>query len=297
MPDGEIWHGLKRLRKDNTGYDLKQLLIGAEGTLGIVTGAVLKLFPRPAEKITALVGVASPGDAVALLSYAQNTTGGAATSFELMSRPCVELVAKHFPDIRDPLNDPHPWYVLMEFSSGSTDTLTSTIENLLSAALEKGLITDAIIAQSGAQSDMLWRMRHSIPFAGQHEGPGAHHDISVATSDIPAFLEKADEAAKSIVPDVHFITFGHIGDGNLHYNVYPPLGTAQDALVEFIPAIESAVYDVIEEFNGSISAEHGIGQHRRDSLAARKSPIELEMMRAIKNALDPDGIMNPGKML
>jgi len=297
LPNGEIWNGLKRLRKDNTGYDLKQLLIGGEGTLGVVTGAVLKLFPLPAEKLTALAGAPSAADAVALLSHAQEATGGAASSFELMSRRCIEFVVKHIPDTRDPLGAPHPWYVLMEFSYGQASGLRETMETMLAEALEKNLINDAVIAESEAQTQALWRIRHSISEAINGEGLGARHDVSVATSDIPDFLDKAGAVVERLAPGARVVAFGHIGDGNVHYDVAPAEGAGKHALDDKRPEIEAAVYDVIGGFDGSISAEHGIGRHRRDTLAKRKSAVDLNMMRAIKNALDPKGIMNPGKML
>ena len=297
LPNGEIWNGLKRLRKNNTGYDLKQLLIGGEGTLGIVTGAVLKLFPQPAEKVTACAGVKSAQEAVALLSFAQGETGGGVTSFELMSRLCVDLVLKHIPDTRDPLSAPHPYYVLMEVSSGQASGLRGSMENMLGRALENGLIEDAMIAESEAHTQMLWRIRHSLSEAINGEGLGARHDVSVATSDIPAFLDKAGAEVERIAPGSRVVAFGHIGDGNVHYDVVGPEGAGPHALDNKRPEIESAVYDVIDSFDGSISAEHGVGRHRRDTLAKRKSAVELDMMRAIKNALDPKGIMNPGKML
>ena len=296
-PAGDIWDGLKRLRKDNTGYDLKQLFIGGEGTLGIVTGAVLKLFPLPAEKITAFAGVPSAAAAVELLALAQETTGGAATSFELMARICIDLVLKHIPDTRDPLSAPHPYYVLMEFSASEAGLLRGRIEALLEAALDKGLVEDATIAESEAQAEALWRMRHSMSEAINGEGLGARHDVSVATSDIPAFLDKAGAAVKRIVPDARIVAFGHIGDGNVHYDIVGPEGADPHALDGARKEIETAVYDVIGDFKGSISAEHGVGRHRRDEIARRKSPVEIEMMRAVKKALDPKGIMNPGKML
>jgi len=297
MPNGEIWNGLKRLRKDNTGYDLKQLLIGGEGTLGIVTGAVLKLFPQPKETVTAFAGVASAADAVALLAHAQNATGGAASSFELMSRLSIELVLKHIPDTRDPLGEAHPWYVLMEFSSGQRQGLQATIEAMLAGALEQSFIRDAMIAQSEAQTAMVWRVRHSISEAINGEGLGARHDVSVATSDIPAFLEKAGAAVERLASGARVVAFGHIGDGNIHYDVIGPDGAGKNAVDDKCERIEAAVYDVIGLFDGSISAEHGIGRHRRETLAMRKSAVELDMMRAIKHALDPQGIMNPGKLL
>ena len=296
-PNGEIWNGLKRLRKNNTGYDLKQLLIGGEGTLGVVTGAVLKLFPAPAEKITAFAGVPNAKAAVALLSHAQEATSGGATSFELLSRRCVDLTMKHIPGVRDPLSAPTPFYVLMEFSAAAKGALRPIVEPMLAEALEKNLIADAVIAESEAQAEMLWRMRHTISEAINGEGLGARHDVSVATSDIPAFLEKADAAVEKVSPGARIVAFGHIGDGNIHYDLVGPEGAGPNALDDARPEIENAVYDIIGAFDGSISAEHGVGRHRRDSIAKRKSPVELEMMRAVKKALDPKGLMNPGKML
>ena len=296
-PAGEVWNGLKRLRKDNTGYDLKQLLIGGEGTLGIVTGAVVKLYPLPAEKVTVFAGVKSASDAVALLSHAQEATGGAASSFELMARLCVDLVLKHIPDTRDPLNERHAYYVLMEFSSGQKSGLRANVEEMLECALEAGLIVDAVIAENETYAHDFWRIRHSISEAINGEGLGARHDVSVATSDIPAFLDKAGVAVQRIAPGARIVAFGHIGDGNVHYDVVAKEGADKHALDDKRAAIETAVYDVINGFDGSISAEHGIGRHRRDTLAKRKSAVEMEMMRAIKKALDPKGIMNPGKML
>ncbi len=297
LPDGRIWHGLKRLRKDNTGYDLKHLFIGGEGTLGIVTAAVLKLFPAPAEKITAFAGVKNAADAVALLAHAQDATGGGATSFEFMNRLCVELTSAHIPGVRDPLGAPHECYVLMEFSSGETGALRGTVETMLADALEKGLLTDAVIAESEAQAKALWHMRHSMSEAINTQGLGARHDVSVATSDIPAFLDAAEAAVLTLAPEARIVAFGHMGDGNVHYDIIGPDGAPKDALADRRAEIEGAVYDIIATFDGSISAEHGVGRHRRDTLAKRKSPVELHMMRAVKAALDPDGIMNPGKML
>lgn len=295
-PSGEIWNGLKRLRKDNTGYDLKQLFIGGEGTLGIVTGAVLKLFPQPAEKVTVCAGLDSAEDAVALLSLTQAATGGQVSSFELMARICIDITLKNISQTRDPLATPHPWYVLTEFSSAQAG-LRDVVEEVLGEAMEKRLIKDAVIAENEAQAHDFWRIRHSLSEAINGEGLGARHDVSVATSDIPAFLEKAGAAVHSIAPDARIVAFGHIGDGNVHYDIIGPEGSAKDVLEPVRSDIESAVYDVIGDFSGSISAEHGVGRHRRDSIAKRKSAVELDMMRAIKHALDPKGIMNPGKML
>lgn len=295
--DGEIWNGLRRLRKNNTGYDLKQLLIGGEGTLGVITGAVLKLFPRPQETTTVFAGCATPADAVALLSHAQGATGGAATSFELIPRLGIECVLKHIPDTRDPLAEPHPWCVLMEFSAGAASGLRAATEAMLASALEANIIADAVIADSDAHAQMFWRVRHSLSEALNGEGKGARLDVSVATSDIPAFLAKADAATARVSPGSRIVAFGHIGDGNIHYDVIPPEGAAKDALDDSRSDIEAAVYDVIDAFDGSISAEHGVGRARRNAMRQRKSALELDMMRAVKNALDPQGIMNPGKML
>ena len=297
LPDGRVWNGLKRLRKDNTGYDLKQLFIGGEGTLGIVTAAVLKLFPLPRETLTAFAGAASPQKAIELLSFMQDATGGAATSFELMTRICVDLTTKHIAGVRDPLKTPHHVYVLMEFSSGEKGALRETIENALAGAHERSLIEDAVIAENESQRDMLWKMRHAMSEAINQEGLGARHDVSVATSDIPAFLDKAGAEVLRIAPDARIVAFGHVGDGNVHYDIVGPDGALKDHLSDKRAAIEQAVYDVIDAFNGSISAEHGVGRHRRETLAKRKSGVELDMMRAVKSALDPKGIMNPGKML
>ena len=238
-PGGEIWSNLKRLRKDNTGYDLKQLFIGGEGTLGIVTGAVLKLFPAPAEKITAFAGMNSAEDAVKLLSLAQNASGGSVTSFEFMSRICVELSTTHIPNVRDPLAEPHAFYVLMEFSSGAEGVLRGVVETMLEDALAANVIEDAVIAESGAQTDMLWRMRHAMSEAITHESFGARHDVSVATSDVPAFLPKADAAVKRVAPDARIVAYGHLGDGNVHYDGAHRIGVEEP----YDPAYRAALTD------------------------------------------------------
>ena len=299
-PDGEIWNGLKSLRKDNTGYDLKQLFIGGEGTLGIITRAVLKIFPYPENITTALIDVASPQDAIDLLTKAQKATGGLATSFELMSRQCMDLVVKNIPGINDPMDKAHPWYVLMEFSSSGSQNLRPSVEDMLAKALEANLIINAVIADSDQQAQDLWRIRHSISEANKAEGRGVRHDVSVPTSAIPAFLKEADAAIEQIAPEARVVAFGHIGDGNIHYNLAPSPAlddTPKNNLDDKRETIENRVYDIITRLGGSISAEHGVGRHKRDAIAMRKDPIELSMMRAVKTALDPNGIMNPGKML
>lgn len=295
LPDGRLWNGLKRLRKDNTGYDLKQLFIGGEGTLGIVTGAVLKLFPRPREVVTAFAGTPSARAAVELLSHAQSATGGLVSSFELISRFCLDLVLKHIGDTRDPLTELHPHYVLAEFSSSGAD-LRAAVEGLLASAVERGLVADAVIAESIAQSKGFWRLRHSISEALGAEGPGSIYDVSVATADIPDFLDRAADALRTVAPGARIVAFGHIGDGNIHYHVAPAAGAARDSLAASYPTIDTVVFDLISSFNGSFSAEHGIGRCKRAVFHARKSAAELDMMRAVKRALDPMGIMNPGKL-
>ncbi len=297
LPSGEIWNGLKQLRKDNTGYDLKQLFIGGEGTLGLVTGAVLKLFPAPREKMTVFVGVPSPDAALLLLSRAQSASGGNVTSFELMSRFIIGLVLKHIPDTRDPLATVHPWYALVEFSAGHEGALRGTVETLLADALDAGEISDAVIAENETQAAAFWRMRHSMSEAMRPEGGQAKYDVSAPVASVPAFLEYADAAVLRVCPGARIIAFGHMGDGNIHYDVLQPAGGSASDFERAQNALEQVVYDAIDRFQGSISAEHGVGLARRDDIARRKQPAEIAMMRAIKAALDPQGIMNPGKML
>jgi len=297
LPSGEVWNGLKRLRKDNTGYDLKQLFIGGEGTLGLVTGAALKLFPAPREKLTAFAGVPSPDAALAMLARAQNDSGGAVTSFELMSRAILALVLKNIPDTRDPLAAAHPWYVLVEFSAGREGALRPMAEALLGAALDAGEIADAVIAESGAQAKAFWHLRHAMSEAMKPEGGQAKYDVSVPVASVPAFLGAADAAVTRACEGARVVAFGHMGDGNIHYDVLQPAGMTRAEFSGREQAVEQAVYDAIERFEGSISAEHGVGLARRDDIARRKSPAEMAMMRAVKAALDPLGIMNPGKLV
>jgi len=297
LPSGEIWNGLNALRKNNTGYDLKQLFIGGEGTLGIVTRAVLKLYPQAEEKLTLVAGLRTPEAVIDFLSLTQQATGGLVSSFEFMARPCLELVLNTIPGARDPLAAAYPIYALVELSAGKGTNLTAMGEHLLGDALEKSIITDAAIAQNDRQASDFWHLRHSISEAMNHEAKGARHDVSVPVHHIPAFLAAADRAVTALVPGARPIAFGHVGDGNVHYDVLPPAGAGDDALDPHVPAIENAVYDVIDDFNGSISAEHGIGQHKLDKMAARKSPVEMAMMHAIKRTFDPAGLLNPGKLV
>jgi FAD/FMN-containing dehydrogenase len=299
LPDGRIWNGLRGLRKDNTGYDLKQLFIGAEGTLGVVTAATLKLFPRPAVKETAWAAVKTAAAAVELLARAKAASGGAVTGFELISSFALDLVLKHIPDTRDPLPAATPWRVLMELSLPRKEGARDLIEGLLADAIEAGVVQDAAIADSLAQSQMMWKIRETISPAEKAHGKALKHDVSVPVSRVAEFIERGDKLARSVAPGVDVIAFGHVGDGNIHFNITPPPGVDQDAFVdgEQGHAVTRAIHDLICELNGSISAEHGIGKLKRDELAWRKSAVEMDMMRAVKKALDPENRMNPGRVV
>ena len=297
LPNGEVWNGLKRLRKDNTGYDLKQLFIGGEGTLGIITGAALKLFPQPREKATVFAAVKSPDAALSLLARAQDRSGGCVTSFELMSHAILALVFRHIPDTRDPLGGSCEWSVLIEFSAGDEGRLRSLVEGVLEEALEAGEIEDAAIAESDRQAADFWRLRHSMAAAMLPEGGQAKYDVSVPVASVPSFLRDADAAVIAACPAARIVAFGHMGDGNIHYDILQPVGSTREAFAIAQPTLERAVYDVIDRYEGSISAEHGVGLARKADIAKRKQPAEIAMMRAVKKALDPKGVINPGKML
>ncbi len=297
-PHGELWSGLRGLRKDNTGYDLRDLFIGAEGTLGVITGAVLKLFPQPKASITALVALAAPRDALALLSLVQDLCGASLTGFELMSDFCMRLVATHFPHLPTPFLKRHPQYVLLEVSSSESEQhAVALLEQALNAAVERDLADDAVLATSNAQSRALWHLREHIPLAQAAAGKNIKHDISLPVSSIADFIDSTDARLQQAFPSCQVVCFGHLGDGNLHYNVAPPEGEPHDQFLANQQAINRIVHDSVEACNGSISAEHGIGALKRDDLVRYKSKVELDMMRAIKGALDPLGIMNPGKVL
>ena len=298
LPNGELWNGLRGLRKDNTGYDLRDLLIGAEGTLGIITGAMLKLFPQPRAQVTALAALQSPRQALEFLSLAQGHAGTLLTGFELMSAFCLDLVRKHYPQLRVPFTQAYPQYVLLELSDLESEAHARTLfESLMEDALARGVIDDAAVAESVAQSRDFWNLREHIPLAQADEGKNIKHDIAVPISRIADFIDVTDRALAAAYPNIRMVTFGHLGDGNLHYNVSPPEGHAHEDFLANQDGINRIVYDSVHAHGGSISAEHGIGQLKREDNARYKSAVELATMRAIKQALDPRGLMNPGKVL
>ena len=302
-PQGEIWHGLHGLRKNNTGYDLRHLLIGSEGTLGIITAATLKLFPQHGAQMVAWAALPSLDAAVALLALARRQLDAGLTGFEVMNSTSLRMVQRHFPQQRVPFVDASansaPWCVLLENSvSGAAELAQQQLQAVLEAAMEQGLVDDAVLAESLAQTRSLWHVRESIPLAQAQEGLNIKLDIAIPTSAIPAFVAETDAAIRAVVPGVHFVTFGHMGDSNLHYNVQAPTGVDPASfLQQHEAAVNTLVFDAVQRFGGSISAEHGIGQLKRDILPRYQSPVALGMMRAIKHALDPHNIMNPGKML
>jgi D-lactate dehydrogenase (cytochrome) len=298
LPDGQIWNGLRALRKDNTGYDLKQLFIGGEGTLGVITAAVLKLFPLPASRETAFVAVPDVASALALLAEARAATGDAVSAFELVPRIGIELVVKHFPGTRAPLDSPSPWHVLVELTSPEGgDGLKRRMETFLERAFAKGLVTDGTVAASEAQGKALWRLREILPESQTREGASIKHDVSVPVSRIPDFIERGTTALEAAIPGCRVFAFGHIGDGNIHFNVTQPVDAEKSAFLGEWGRLNRIVHDIVGDLGGSFSAEHGIGVLKKDELRHYRPAIELELMRRIKTALDPDGIMNPGKIL
>jgi FAD/FMN-containing dehydrogenase len=298
LPTGEIWNGLRRLKKDNTGYDLRDLFIGAEGTLGVITGAVLKLFPQPLGHQVAFAGIASVEDALTLFKHASGLCGGALTGFELMPRIGVEFTARNIPGVRDPLASAHRWYVLIDIStSDSAETAERMMTTLMEQAFEEGLVQDATIASSEAQQKALWHMRESMSDAQKPEGGSIKHDVSVPVSQIPEFMHEAEEAVMAAMPGARICAFGHMGDGNIHYNISQPLGADKAAFIGRWREMNKIVHGLVLKHNGSISAEHGIGQLKRDELAAIRPGIEIDLMRRIKRSFDPAGIMNPGKVV
>ncbi len=298
LPTGEIWDGLRRLKKDNSGYDLRDLFIGAEGTLGVITGAVLKLFPRPRGRQVAFAGLKSPADALALFERASLLCGTALTGFELMPRIGVEFTTRHIPGVRDPLDTAHDWYALIDIStSDSAETAEAMIATLMEQAFEADLVQDAVIAASLAQQDALWHMRESMSEAQKPEGGSIKHDVSVPVARIPQFLEEAGAAVMAAMPGARICAFGHLGDGNIHYNISQPVGADKAAFIDRWREINAIVHAIVRKTGGSISAEHGVGQLKRDELIATRPEIETALMNRIKKAFDPAGIMNPDKMV
>ena len=293
MPNGEIFRGLKRLRKDNTGYDLKQLLIGAEGTLGVVTAATLKLFPIMRSRAVAVVGLETAAASVELLARAKAETGGGVEAFELMKRLGMELVLKNIPDTREPLDSTPEWYVLIEIASGTPGGAEGQMEALLEVAFEEGLITDAAIAQNDAQRAAFWRLREEHSAALKPEGGGWKHDVSVPISRIADFIDEASAAVERFHPGARISVFGHVGDGNLHYDILPGVGQDIPAFIGRWKEGSQVVHDVVGTYDGSISAEHGLGRLKTEEVKRYKSPLEIETMAAIRRAIDPKRIMNP----
>ena len=298
LPDGRVWDGLRSLRKDNTGYDLKHLFVGAEGTLGIITAAVLKLFPKPRSQATALVALDSPTSALKLLAKLREQVGERVTGFELISRICIDLVLKHIPNTRDPLPAASPWYVLVELSDSTEGRMLDTLlEEALGVAAEAELLTDAVIAASDTQRKELWALRENVSEAQKLDGVSIKHDVSVPVSRVPEFIERASAALVAAFPDIRIVAFGHMGDGNVHYNCGKPGADEASRFYGESPEVNHIVYKVVAALNGSISAEHGLGVLKVDEIKQYKSALELDLMRSIKRTLDPDGIMNPGKVL
>jgi len=297
LADGRVLNNLNKLKKDNTGYDLKNLFIGAEGTLGVITAAVLRLVPRPRSVEVALAGVPSPDAALELLGLATERTAGGVTSFELMLRMGIDMVLKHGAGCRDPLPDVHPWYVLIELSSQAREGLRAVMEEILADGLERGLVQDATIADSLEQGRMFWRIRELFGEVQRYEGGSIKHDVSVPVAAVPAFIKEASAAVTKLIPGARPLPFGHLGDGNIHYNVTQPEGADKAAYLERWHDVNDVVFEVVAKYGGSISAEHGIGVIKRDLLPKVKDPVAFELMQTLKRTLDPKGILNPGKVL
>jgi FAD/FMN-containing dehydrogenase len=297
LPDGQIWNGLRALRKDNTGYDLKHLFIGAEGTLGIITACVVKLFPAPRETATALIALPDPAAALTILAAARRASGDAVTACELVPRIGLDLDIAHLPGVRDPFAAPHPWYLLIELSSSRPGGLREALESVLAVALESGAAHDAVLACSEDQRRALWKIREGVPEAQKKEGGSIKHDVAVATSRVPEMIARCTPAVQAALPGVRVVAFGHIGDGNIHFNLTQPVGADKAWFIGQWDRMNRVVHDIVDDMGGSVSAEHGIGRLKREEMARYKSAPELELMRRIKAAIDPDGRMNPGKIL
>jgi FAD/FMN-containing dehydrogenase len=297
LADGRVLDNLNKLKKDNTGYDLKNLFIGAEGTLGVITAAVLRLVPRPRSVETAFAGVKSPEAALELLGVATEMTAGGVTSFEIMTRRGIEMVLEHATGCRDPLASPHEWYVLIELSSQQHDGLRAVMEDVLAQGMERGLVADAAIADSLEQAKMFWRIREMFGEVQRYAGGSIKHDVSVPVAAVPAFIKEAGEAVTALIPGARPLPFGHLGDGNIHYNVTQPVGADKAEYLKRWDDVNAVVFAVVKKYGGSISAEHGVGVVKRDLLPSVKDPVALDLMRTLKRTLDPNNILNPGKVL
>ncbi len=295
LADGRVWNGLRRLRKDNTGYDLKDIFIGSEGTLGVITAAALMLFPRPRDKATAFASIKDPKAALDLFHLA-SAVGGRVTAVELLPRIGIEFVERHSA-LRSPLADPAPWYVLIEVSGATSRTAHGPMEIMLAEAFERQIVQDAVLASSEAQRKTLWEIREILSLVQKAEGGSIKHDVSVPVSKIPVFLSEATAVVQRLIPDARPVPFGHIGDGNIHFNISQPVGANREAFLARWDEVSAAVFEVVLRLNGSISAEHGIGRLKRDLMPSIKSPVELRMMKDLKRLFDHKGILNPGKVL
>ncbi|WP_041794313.1 FAD-binding oxidoreductase [Pararhodospirillum photometricum] len=298
LPDGRIWNGMRALEKDNTGYALRQLFIGSEGTLGLITGAVLKLFPAPTSTATALCGFEDLSRVTRLLSLCRSITGDDVTAFELIPRFGLEIALEHLDGLRDPLEGSHPWYALVELSTSRPGAdLNEVMESLLGRAFEEEILSDAVITASLDQRASLWRLREGLPEAQKHAGASIKHDVSVPLSQVPTFIERASAAVTAACPGIRPCPFGHVGDGNIHFNLTQPKGMDKQAFLDRWEEMNRLVHDIVADLGGSISAEHGIGRLKVDEMRHYKAPLELDLMRALKTAFDPAGLMNPGVIL
>ena len=300
LPDGRVWDGLRTLRKDNTGYDLRQLFIGSEGTLGIITAATLRLFPATPRRATAWVALPDVGSAVSLLGLLRESAGDHLTAFELMSRQALDLVLRHVPGARDPFGEVHRWYGLVELAATEATSragLEEVLQTTLAEAVERGLVVDAVVAGGPGQREALWRLREGISEAQNPEGPSLKHDVTVPIGDLPAFVSETERALAAVLPGVRPVTYGHVGDGNLHYNLSKPVGCDDAVFLARGEHLSRTIYDAVTRRSGSISAEHGLGTAKVEAAATYKDPVELDLMRSVKAALDPQGLMNPGKVL
>lgn len=298
LADGRVWHGLKALRKDNTGYDLKDLFIGSEGTLGIITAAVLRLFPRPVERVTCMAGLHDLARAPVFFARMQEAAGPLLTAFEILPRIGIEFAVKHGNAVRDPFGAPHAWYLLFELTSPrARDDVRQVAETQLQDAMEAGTISDAVVSMSETQAQDLWRLREIMSEVQKHEGGSIKHDVSVPTARVPEFIARADQLVELMVPGSRPVPFGHLGDGNIHYNVSQPVGADTDVFLANWDTLNTAVHEIVLDLGGSISAEHGIGRMKRDLLPHAKGDVAVELMRRVKTSFDPNGILNPGKLL